>query len=52
MRHTREEIAQILKDIAPPGKKREDKIKAIEALNLRNTQGINVVVTLETYEEF
>jgi hypothetical protein len=49
---TRQDIAKILADIAPPGEKRAEKIEAIKALGLSNSQGYGIEVTLESYGEY
>lgn len=49
---TRTDIEKLLKSIGKPGEKREEKIKAVEELALKNNQGHGVELTLETYSEF
>lgn len=49
---TRQEIAELLASIAPPGQKREEKIEAVTKLNLKNFQGHGVELILETFKEF
>lgn len=49
---TRAEIAKILSDIGKPGEKRDEKLKAIQALELKNSQGHGVEETLESYVEW
>lgn len=49
---TREELAKLLADIAPPGGKQEEKFKAVRALGLKNGQGHGVELTLESYPEY
>lgn len=50
--HTRDDIAKLLASIAPPGKKRVTKVKAVELLQRSNTQGYNLAETLSSYQEF
>lgn len=49
---TRQDIAKILADIAPPGEKRAEKVEAVKKLNLQNKQKHPVELTLDSYEEF
>lgn len=49
---TREDIAALLKSIAPPGKKLKTKEKAVKELDKQNSQGHGIEVTLPSYEEF
>lgn len=49
---TRQDIAELLSSIAPPSQKRAEKIEAVKALGLYNTQGHGVELTLETFKEF
>lgn len=49
---TREDIASLLKSIAPPGKKQGEKIKAIRAVGGKNFQGQLVELTLNSYMEY
>lgn len=49
---TRSDIVALLTSIAPPTEKRDEKIAAVKALNLSNSQGHGVELTLESYEQF
>lgn len=50
---TVEDVREVLTYVAPPGEKREEKIKAIDALFRQTSpQGYRTSETLETYEEF
>lgn len=49
---TREAISGLLKSIGPKGKKRKEKLEAIEKLNLQNPQGMDLVEDIQTYAEF
>ena len=49
---TREDLAQLLASIGKPGKKREEKLAAVKALNVQNSQGHDLSLTLESFQEF
>lgn len=49
---TRDDIAKLLSDIAPPGEKREEKLEAVKQLDLKNRQKHGVELTLESYKEY
>lgn len=49
---TRADIAELLKSIAPAGKKPKTKINAVSELGLYNSQGVNVTEILSDFEEF
>ena len=49
---SRQEIADLLKSIAPPGQKQAEKIEAVKKLSLTNSQGTGVEETLHSYGEF
>ncbi len=51
-RITRQDIADLLKSIGKPGEKRDDKLKAVQELELKNNQGHSVESTLDSYAEF
>lgn len=51
----RQDIADLLKSIGEPGKKQEEKVAAVQELNLTNPStlgGHPVHETLESYREF
>lgn len=50
--YTRTDIAQILENIAEPGKKREKKLQAIKDLKITNSQNIPLEDTLTTFQEW
>lgn len=49
---TRTDISKLLASIGPPGKKREEKLKVIQELELKNNQGHGVELTLDSYSEW
>lgn len=49
---TRTDIAQLLKSIAIPGEKRDEKYKAVQELEKRNTQQVKLEDSLASYEEW
>jgi hypothetical protein len=49
---TRQDVADLLKSIGKPGEKRDQKIKAIKDLEMKNSQGHALENTLDTYKEF
>lgn len=49
---SRQDIADLLKSIAPPGEKREEKITAVKELEKKNFQDIMLHDSLESYEAF
>lgn len=52
---TRADMAELLASIGAPGKKREEKFKAVESLGLTNPSalgGHGLELTLETYEQY
>lgn len=49
---TRQDIADLLTSIAPPGEKQEEKIAAVAELNKENSQGIRLEDSLVSYVEF
>lgn len=49
---SREDISELLKSIGKPGEKQDEKISAVQELNLMNRQRYGVHQTLETYREW
>lgn len=49
---TRAQIAELLRLIGKPGKKREEKVAAVRELNLENRQQYRVEDDLEGYPDF
>jgi hypothetical protein len=49
---TREDIAALLASIGKPGKKRDEKLKAVQELERKNMQGHGLEVTLDSYGEW
>lgn len=49
---TRQDITDLLKSIAPPGEKREEKTTAVAELDKKNFQGIYLHESLNSYEAF
>lgn len=49
---TRDDIEKLFSSIAPAGKKRDEKIAAVKALNRKNRQGIDISETTYTYRSF
>lgn len=49
---TRKDIALFLAAIGKPGEKRDEKRTAIEKFHMKNLQGHNLELTLETYGEY
>lgn len=49
---TRVDIAALLSSIGKPGEKRDEKLAALEELNLKNRQGFSVALTADSYGEF
>jgi hypothetical protein len=49
---SREDIATLLSSVGEPGKKRKEKVEAVQSLNRSNGQGYGVEQTLESYSEF
>lgn len=49
---TRTDIASLLTSLGTPGKNREAKVAAVEALEKQNNQGHNIVLTIESYSEY
>lgn len=48
----RGEIKKILKEIAPPGEKQDEKIEAVKKLKLKNFQGYDLVESIQSFKEF
>lgn len=46
---SRGDIDELLKSVGAPGKKRDEKIAAVQELGLSNTQGHDVATSLEDY---
>lgn len=49
---TREDLEALLASIGPPGEKQEEKLEVVRALDLKNSQGVNIAETLSTYGGF
>lgn len=49
---TRDDIEAMFSEIGPPGENRDEKIAAMKTLNRKNSQGIDVSETAETYRGF
>lgn len=49
---TRQEISTLLSSIGKPGQKQQEKLEAVRQLELKNNQGHNIEVTLESYPEY
>lgn len=49
---TRVDIANLLSSIGKPGEKRDEKLAALEELNLKNRQGFSVALTADSYSEW
>lgn len=49
---TRQDISELLISIGKPGKKRDEKIEAVKQLEKQNSQGIDVIHTLDSFEAF
>lgn len=49
---TRQDIADLLKSIDKPGRKKREKIEAVESLGRTNPQGANISAIVPDFEEF
>lgn len=49
---TRQDIADLLVSIGAPGEKRDEKYKAVQELEKKNTQDINLEDSLASYEQW
>lgn len=49
---TRADLAKLLASIAPPGKKRKEKLEAVKKLELKNSQGHGVHEILDSFPEY
>lgn len=49
---SRDDISELLTSIGEPGKKRAQKLKAVQELELKNNQGHHISTTLDSYGAF